>query len=53
MSLKVRQIVSCLFSLQNEQIGGVGLGRARDPNRDKAFELYKQNNGDITNRKLG
>ncbi|WP_247593591.1 phage terminase small subunit [Streptococcus pyogenes] len=53
MSLKVRQIVSCLFSLQNEQIGGVRLGRARDPNRDKAFELYKQNNGDITNRKLG
>jgi uncharacterized protein YjcR len=29
------------------------LGRARDPNRDKAFEIYKQNNGNITNRKLG
>lgn len=29
------------------------MGRARDPNRDKAFEIYKQNNGNITNRKLG
>ena len=29
------------------------MGRARDPNRDKAFEIYKQNNGKITNRKLG
>lgn len=29
------------------------MGRARDPNRDKAFEIYKQNNGNITNRKVG
>lgn len=29
------------------------MARARDPNRDKAFELYKKNKGDITNRKLG
>ncbi|HEL2003145.1 TPA: terminase [Streptococcus suis] len=29
------------------------MGRARDPNRDIAFEIYKQNNGNITNRKLG
>ena len=29
------------------------MGRARDPNRDKAFEIYKQNNGYITYRKLG
>lgn len=29
------------------------MGRARDPNRDKAFEIYKQNNGNITNRKIG
>lgn len=29
------------------------MGRARDPNRDKAFEIYKQNNGNIANRKLG
>ncbi|HEL1011415.1 TPA: terminase [Streptococcus equi subsp. ruminatorum] len=29
------------------------MGRARDPNRDKAFEIYKQNKGNITNRKLG
>ncbi|WP_082860635.1 phage terminase small subunit [Domibacillus aminovorans] len=26
--------------------------RARDPNRDKAYELYKQHNGDITNRAI-
>ena len=41
------------FDLQNGQIGGNRLGRARDPNRDKAFEIYKQNNGNITNRKIG
>ena len=29
------------------------MARARDPNRDKAFEMYKQNNGNITNRKIG
>ena len=29
------------------------MGRARDPNRDKAFEIYKQNNGNITNRNIG
>lgn len=42
-----------LFDLQNGQIGGNRLGRARDPNRDKAFEIYKQNNGNITNRNIG
>lgn len=42
-----------LFVLQNGQIGGNRLGRARDPNRDKAFEIYKQNNGNITNRNIG
>jgi phage terminase small subunit len=26
--------------------------RARDPNRDKAFEIWKKHNGEITNRKL-
>lgn len=26
--------------------------RARDPNRDKAFEIFKEHNGDITNRKI-
>jgi phage terminase small subunit len=26
--------------------------RARDPNRDKAFEIWKEHNGNITNRKL-
>ncbi|PPA70050.1 phage terminase small subunit [Jeotgalibacillus proteolyticus] len=26
--------------------------RARDPNRDKAFEIWKEKNGDITNRAL-
>lgn len=28
------------------------VARARDPNRDKAFEIWKQHNGDITNRKI-
>ncbi|HFI0188222.1 TPA: phage terminase small subunit-related protein, partial [Streptococcus suis] len=23
------------------------MGRARDPNRDKAFEIYSENNGNI------
>ena len=26
--------------------------RARDPNRDKAFEIFKEHNGDIANRKI-
>lgn len=26
--------------------------RARDPNRDKAFEIFKEHNGNITNRKI-
>lgn len=26
--------------------------RARDPNRDKAFEIFKEHDGDITNRKI-
>ncbi|TKJ05428.1 terminase [Bacillus cereus] len=26
--------------------------RARSPNRDKAFEVFKEHNGDITNRKI-
>lgn len=26
--------------------------RARDPNRDKAFEIFKEHSGDITNRKI-
>lgn len=26
--------------------------RARDPNRDKAFMIFKESNGDITNRKI-
>lgn len=29
------------------------MGRARDPNRDKAFEIYKQHSGNITNRQIG
>ncbi|MGE7623589.1 terminase small subunit [Viridibacillus sp. NPDC096237] len=29
------------------------MARPRDPNRDKAFEMWKEHNGDITNRKLG
>lgn len=28
------------------------MARARDPNRDKAFEIYKQHNGEITNRAI-
>lgn len=28
------------------------MARARDPNRDKAFEIFKEHNGDITNRKI-
>ena len=28
------------------------MARARDPNRDKAFEIYKEHSGDITNRKI-
>ncbi|WP_107839434.1 terminase small subunit [Metasolibacillus meyeri] len=28
------------------------MARARDPNRDKAFEIYKEHNGDITNRAI-
>lgn len=28
------------------------MARARDPNRDKAFEIFKQHNGEITNRKI-
>ncbi|MCM3223344.1 phage terminase small subunit [Bacillus cereus] len=28
------------------------MARARSPNRDKAFEIFKENNGDITNRKI-
>lgn len=28
------------------------MARARDPNRDKAFEIYKEHNGEITNRKI-
>ncbi|MFP7199699.1 terminase small subunit [Lysinibacillus halotolerans] len=28
------------------------MARARDPNRDKAFEIYKEHNGNITNRAI-
>lgn len=28
------------------------MARARDPNRDKSFEIYKEHNGEITNRKI-
>lgn len=35
-----------LFSKQTNT-GGLVLGRARDPNRDKAFEIYSENNGNI------
>lgn len=28
------------------------MARARDPNRDKAFEIYKENNGEIANRAI-
>lgn len=28
------------------------MAKARSPNRDKAFEIYKEHNGDITNRKI-
>lgn len=28
------------------------MARARNPNRDKAFEIYKEHNGEITNRKI-
>lgn len=28
------------------------MARARDPNRDKAFEIYKEHNGEITNRAI-
>ena len=28
------------------------MARQRDPNRDKAFEIYKEHNGDITNRAI-
>jgi uncharacterized protein YjcR len=30
----------------------VVVAKARSPNRDKAFEIYKEHNGDITNRKI-
>ena len=29
------------------------MARKRDPNRDRAFEIFKEHNGDITNRKIG
>lgn len=32
--------------------GGVALARERSPNRDKAFELYKESNGEIQNREI-
>nr|DAP66050.1 MAG TPA: terminase small subunit [Caudoviricetes sp.] len=50
---RIQSLIEWLFVLQNGQIGGNRLGRARDPNRDKAFEIYKQNNGNITNRNIG
>lgn len=28
------------------------MARGRSPERDKAFELYKQHNGEITNREI-
>ena len=28
------------------------MARARSPNRDKAFEIYKEHNGNITNREI-
>ncbi|MBD8521512.1 phage terminase small subunit-related protein [Lysinibacillus fusiformis] len=28
------------------------MARARDPNRDKAFKIFKEHNGDITNRAI-
>lgn len=28
------------------------MAKARSPNRDKAFDIYKERNGDITNRKI-
>ena len=28
------------------------MAKARSPNRDKAFQIYKEHNGDITNRKI-
>lgn len=28
------------------------MGRKRDPRRDEAFEIYKEHNGEITNRKI-
>lgn len=37
-----------LFIISKQiKVGGLGLGRARDPNRDKAFEIYSENNGNI------
>lgn len=39
-----------LFLLQNNSNNGGGdhvVARARDPNRDKAFEIWKQSNGEI------
>lgn len=40
--------------MQNNSTGGGDdvVARARSPNRDKAFEIYKENKGDITNRKI-
>lgn len=28
------------------------MARARSPNRDKAFQIYKDRNGEITNREI-
>lgn len=29
------------------------MARERSPNRDKAFEIYRESNGTITNREIG
>ena len=31
---------------------GGDMPRARDPNRDRAFEIYKKHNGEIQNREI-
>jgi hypothetical protein len=33
-------------------VGECNMARARDPNRDKAYNLWKEHNGEITNREI-
>lgn len=38
--------------IKKQEVGAYVMARERDPRRDKAFELWKEHNGDITNREI-